>query len=110
MTIRINNTFLTQTIGSLAGLGTTISFSPQVIRLFRTKDIAGVSLPMFLIHGTGVCLWVVYGVLIDDPIVVAFNGITCVFVSLCIGRIMFLRWFGRLYHNDVIELGRTTLS
>lgn len=95
----------THMIGSLAGLGTTVSFSPQVIRLFRTKDIAGVSLPMFLIHGAGVCLWVVYGMLIDDPIVLAFNGVTCAFLVMCIGRIVFLTWFGHPPpHPDAIEL------
>lgn len=68
-----------KTIGVLAGTGTTVSFLPQMARILRTKSVSDLSLSMFLIHSTGVSLWTVYGVLVGDMVIVAFNGATMLF-------------------------------
>ena len=70
---------LVKTIGFLAGTGTTVSFFPQMVRVIRTGSVADLSIYMFLIHSTGVCLWVSYGVLVGDMIIVAFNCVTAFF-------------------------------
>jgi MtN3 and saliva related transmembrane protein len=70
---------ITKAIGFLAGIGTTVSFFPQMIRVIRTKSVSDLSIYMFLIHSTGVSLWVAYGVLVDDVIIILFNCITVVF-------------------------------
>lgn len=84
-------------IGILGGLGTTISFSPQLQLLFyrtHTKsDIEHISLPMFFIHLFGVINWVVYGFLVRDWIIVGFNMFTTLVVLICILRICYLRYF-----------------
>ena len=68
-----------QSIGYLAGLGTTVSFFPQMVRVIKTQCVNDLSLPMFLIHSSGASLWVVYGVFIDNIIIVLFNALTLFF-------------------------------
>lgn len=71
--------FLIKAVGLAAGTGTTVSFLPQVVRVVRTRSVADLSLSMFLIHSTGVVLWVVYGALVRDWIIVGFNTSTLCF-------------------------------
>jgi MtN3 and saliva related transmembrane protein len=59
-------------IGSLAAILTTVSFSPQVLKTFKTKDVSGISIGMYGMFSTGVALWVVYGVMLKAwPIIIA---------------------------------------
>ncbi len=63
-------------IGSFAATCTTIAFVPQAIKSYRTRDLSGISLPMYAIFTSGVALWLVYGLLKQDwPIIIA-NAIT----------------------------------
>jgi MtN3 and saliva related transmembrane protein len=67
---------LPESIGYLAAFLTTCSFVPQVWHTFRTRDVGGISLGMYLVFACGVTLWLAYGVLLGAwPIVVA-NAIT----------------------------------
>lgn len=70
---------ITRSIGFLAGIGTTVSFFPQMVRVVRTRSVSDLSIYMFLIHSTGVGLWVAYGVLVNDFIIILFNCITFIF-------------------------------
>ena len=68
-------------IGLLAATCTTISFLPQAIKIIKTKHTKDLSLGMYLILTTGVFLWSVYGILIDDlPLVIA-NSTTFLFTA-----------------------------
>jgi MtN3 and saliva related transmembrane protein len=63
-------------IGFLAAAFTTASFVPQAIHTFRTKDVNGISLGMYSAFTLGVCLWLVYGLMLGAwPIVIA-NTVT----------------------------------
>ncbi|MDA9555168.1 SemiSWEET transporter [Pelobium sp.] len=66
-------------IGLLAATGTTISFLPQAIKIFKTKETKGISLSMYLIFTSGVILWLIYGLLRHDAPIAIANGITLVF-------------------------------
>lgn len=67
---------LTQLIGSFAAVCTTIAFVPQVHHSYKTRDLSGISLPMYSIFTVGVALWLVYGILKHDwPLIIA-NSIT----------------------------------
>lgn len=62
--------------GSLAAICTTLAFVPQAIHSYRTRDLSGISLPMYSIFTAGVALWLAYGLLKQDwPIIIA-NAIT----------------------------------
>ena len=63
-------------VGSFAAICTTIAFIPQAVQSYRTRDLSGISLPMYSIFTLGVALWLVYGILKQDwPIMIA-NVIT----------------------------------
>ncbi len=69
-------------IGSIAAMCTTVAFIPQVIHSWRTRDLSGISLPMYTIFTTGVALWLVYGLLNHDwPIIIA-NAVTVVLAGV----------------------------
>jgi MtN3 and saliva related transmembrane protein len=63
-------------IGACAATLTTIAFIPQALHSYKTRDLSGISLPMYSTFTLGVALWLVYGLLKHDwPIIIA-NAIT----------------------------------
>jgi len=63
-------------IGSIAATCTTMAFIPQAVQSYKTRDLSGISLPMYFIFTLGVAMWLVYGLLKRDwPIIIA-NTIT----------------------------------
>jgi MtN3 and saliva related transmembrane protein len=65
-------------IGYVAAALTTLSFVPQALHTFRTRDVRGISLGMYSAFTLGVALWLVYGVLVSAWPVVVANAITLV--------------------------------
>ena len=63
-------------LGYLAACLTTLSFAPQAWLIFRTRNVAGVSLGMYGAMTAGVVLWLAYGVLIRSWPLVAANVVT----------------------------------
>ena len=64
------------TLGLIAGALTTISFVPQVIKIWKTKYARDISLGMFAIFSSGALLWLLYGVRIGSLPVIAANAVT----------------------------------
>jgi MtN3 and saliva related transmembrane protein len=67
---------LTPAIGFIAAILTTVAFVPQVIRVWRSRSAADISLGMYTLFTLGVALWLVYGILIYSWPVIAANFIT----------------------------------
>ena len=61
--------FAAATIGALA-------FLPQVVKTWRTRSSADLSIAMLLALATATSLWVVYGLAIGSAPVVAGNAVT----------------------------------
>jgi len=62
-------------IGFFAAALTTLSFIPQVWKVFRTRRTGDLSLGMFTMFTLGVSLWFVYGLLLNSlPIIIANCG------------------------------------
>ena len=79
-------------VGSAAAVLTTLSFLPQMLHTFKTRDVSGISLVMYSAFTVGVGLWLVYGLLLGSwPIVVA-NVIT---VLLALAIVAMKLVFGR---------------
>jgi len=69
-------------VGYIAAILTTTAFVPQAWKSWRTRDLSGVSLPMYSLFTAGVALWLLYGVLLNSwPIIVA-NVITLALAGL----------------------------
>jgi MtN3 and saliva related transmembrane protein len=66
----------TEMLGLVAACLTTSAFVPQVVQTMRTKDVSGISLPMYIVLCSGICLWLVYGLLNQQISVIAANAIT----------------------------------
>lgn len=76
------------TIGLLAGILTTISFLPQVIKTWRSKSAKDISLSMFLTFCMGVILWIVYGICIGNFPIILTNLLTLILS----GSILFFKF------------------
>ncbi|MGZ5245711.1 MAG: SemiSWEET transporter [Flavitalea sp.] len=60
-----------QVIGMAAGILTSASMIPQVIKMIQEKKAAQVSIVMILILMAGISLWIWYGVMKSDyPIII----------------------------------------
>jgi MtN3 and saliva related transmembrane protein len=66
----------TSAVGSVAAFCTTVSYFPQLKKCWQTGRAGDLSLKMFLILATGVALWAVYGILKNDSVIIAANGIS----------------------------------
>lgn len=69
-------------IGLAAATCSTISFLPQVIQVIKTKHTKDLSLAMYLIFTFGISLWLIYGIMIADLILIFANTITLILASI----------------------------
>ena len=78
---------LTTIIGLVAAIFTTTSYFPQLKKCWDTGKTEDLSLKMFSILAVGIALWVTYGVLKKDLVIVLANV-----VSLsCLAGILFFK-------------------
>jgi MtN3 and saliva related transmembrane protein len=63
-------------IGSVAAVCTTISFVPQLIRVWQRKSASDISISMFLLFSFGVACWLIYGIGMGAPPIIAANAVT----------------------------------
>ena len=68
---------LSETIGTLAAILTTLAFAPQAVRTWRVGG-EGLSWMMLACFGTGVGLWFIYGLMRSSGPLILANGITWV--------------------------------
>lgn len=77
-------------IGIIAALLTTFGFVPQIIKIYKTKSAKDVSIMTLFQFSTGTFLWTIYGININDPIIIAANIIT--FITVIITVILYYRY------------------
>jgi len=65
-----------------------VSFTPQIVKIWREKDASSVSLRMYIVTVTGFSLWIAYGVLIGSWPVMGANTV-CLVLS---ATILALKW------------------
>jgi MtN3 and saliva related transmembrane protein len=62
-------------IGIVAAILTTSSFIPQITKALRTRRMDDVSAYLMMLFICGFSLWVAYGVMRNDPIIIGANTI-----------------------------------
>ncbi len=67
---------LSELVGYPAAFLTTAAFVPQAWKSWRTRDLSGISLPMYALFTLGVALWLVYGAIIGSTPIIIANGVT----------------------------------
>lgn len=68
-------------IGFAAAFCTTMSYIPQLKKIWETGETHDISLKMFLILGCGLALWIIYGFLQRDWVIVIANGVSLTLLS-----------------------------
>ncbi len=76
------NPDLSALLGYPAAFLTTIAFVPQALHSWRTRDLSGISLPMYAMFTLGVALWLGYGVVIGSLPIIAANAVTLLLASV----------------------------
>ena len=79
LTIKVE---LTEIIGFIAAVLTTVAFFPQVIKIWKTKSTKDISLIMFSTLVVGVALWLAYGLMINSMPIIVANIIGLISTSL----------------------------
>ena len=71
-------------IGFAAAFLTTIAFIPQVVQVWKTNSVEGLSLTTYIIFVIGVFLWFLYGLKIGSLSMIIANSITVVLALVII--------------------------
>ncbi len=69
-------------LGTAAGLCTTYSFVPQVVKAWREGDTRAISLRMYWVSVTAFVLWVVHGLMVGSLPIVVFNALNVILGGL----------------------------
>ncbi|AZA53536.1 SemiSWEET transporter [Chryseobacterium sp. G0201] len=77
-------------LGIVAGVLTSASMIPQLIKVLKEKNVEDISLIMLLVLITGVSLWVWYGIIKDEwPIILSNAFSVAVNLSLLVCYMIF---------------------
>ena len=71
-------------IGSLAGGITTLSYIPQIFRIWKTKSADDVSYGMYICLYIGIGLWTYYGALINAIHMIFANMLCLTFMTVIV--------------------------
>lgn len=80
---------MTDLIGAIAAMLTTLSFVPQAVLVIRTRNTDSLSLLMYAMFTTGILCWLVYGVLIASLPIILANAVTACLASVILGMKIF---------------------
>lgn len=69
----MNTTYI---VGVIAGIFTSMSLLPQLIKMIREKHAGDISITMFVVLLTGLGLWVSYGLLREDWPIIITNSVS----------------------------------
>ncbi|RYG36229.1 MAG: hypothetical protein EOO01_30930 [Chitinophagaceae bacterium] len=71
-------------VGIAAGIGTSVSLLPQLIKLIKEKKAENISLLTFFVLLIGLGGWIAYGVMKDDKPIIFTNCFSFIVNSLII--------------------------
>jgi len=63
-------------VGFIAAFCTTVSYVPQVRKCWQTGSAGDLSLKMLATLATGIALWVVYGIMKSDIVIITANTVS----------------------------------
>jgi MtN3 and saliva related transmembrane protein len=95
--------YLETLIGAAAAFCTTVSYIPQLQKCWRTGETGDLSLKMLLLLATGLGLWLAYGLMRADAIIMIANAVSLALL----GGIMFFKIRGaKAAHGAETQAGR----
>lgn len=60
-------------VGIIAGVGTILSFVPQVTRIYKLRNTEAISLPMYIMFSIAEIFWILYGWMIHANAIIYTN-------------------------------------
>ena len=72
-------------VGYIAGVLTTVSFVPQLIKAWKMRETRNLSLAMLVLFGIGILLWTIYGFWVDSLPIITANVTTFVLILILLG-------------------------
>jgi MtN3 and saliva related transmembrane protein len=79
-------------LGLAAGLLTTASFLPQVLKTWKTRSAGDLSYGMIVLFISGISLWLLYGIRIQSLPIILANAVTILLLLILFGmKIQFER-------------------
>jgi MtN3 and saliva related transmembrane protein len=66
--------YFADVIGIIAGILVLSSFIPQLQKAYKTKRMTDVSIYLMALIASGMFLWVVYGIIRKDPVIIVTNA------------------------------------
>jgi len=72
---------LARGIGIVAGFLTTVSFVPQVLKVYKTRHTKDLSIFMLLLFCAGVALWTLFGILLAEVAIIVPNAVTLILAA-----------------------------
>jgi MtN3 and saliva related transmembrane protein len=79
-------------LGYAAGAITSLTFLPQVLKTYKEKSAKDISLNMFLIAAINQTMWIVYGVLVENTVIILTNAVV---LTMSLIMIFFKLKYGR---------------
>jgi MtN3 and saliva related transmembrane protein len=70
--------WLPTVLATIAGILSTSSFVPQVLKAWRERDTGAISKHMYMVTVTAFVLWSAYGFLIGSWPMMVFNGLSLI--------------------------------
>ncbi|MFA6216459.1 MAG: SemiSWEET transporter [Candidatus Omnitrophota bacterium] len=74
-----------EVIGFSAAFLTMFGFLPQVIKIYRTKSVKDLSLLAILQFMVGVFLWLIYGIHLNNFVIILANSVTFLILVVALG-------------------------
>ena len=71
-------------LGYAAGAVTAVTFLPQVLKTWKEKSAKNVSLMMFVIAFVNEVMWIAYGVLSNNWVIITTNVVMIIMCSIMI--------------------------
>lgn len=90
-------------VGIVAAVLTMFGFIPQIIRMYRTRSVKDISVLTLVQFALGVALWAVYGVFINDFIVVGANVVSL--ATLIVALVFYFHYQGIPIKPDISAEG-----
>ncbi|RYY41396.1 MAG: hypothetical protein EOO08_01965 [Chitinophagaceae bacterium] len=87
-------------LGMIAGSISAVTFLPQVIKTWRTKSAADISLLMFTFATISVILWLIYGIVKKSVPIIYTNSMVLVFSLI---MLYFKFRFGKNHQAQTID-------
>jgi MtN3 and saliva related transmembrane protein len=67
---------LANALGTIAGVLSTSSFVPQVLKAWREGDTAAISKRTYIVNVTAFVLWTLYGLVLGSLPLIVFNALS----------------------------------